>query len=131
VGLRGPPGGGRPRHPAPPLRIAAKRLRYTLEAFGEVLPGSDALLAAVAGLHNHLGTLHDADVAAARARAYAASRPGPLAGVEQGSVEAFIASRERIVARQRASLAAPWSAVVGASFRAALRRALTAADDAV
>jgi CHAD domain-containing protein len=113
------------------LRIAAKHLRYTLEAFGEVLPGADALLAAVAGLQNHLGTLHDANVAAAKARAYAASRRGPLAGIERGSVEAFIASRQGIVTRQRASLATPWSAVVGPSFRAALYRALAAADEAV
>jgi CHAD domain-containing protein len=113
------------------LRIAAKHLRYTLEAFREVLPGADALLAAVAALQNHLGALHDADVASARARAYTASRPGSLAGAERAAVEAFITSRERIVAGQRASLAAPWSAVAAPRFRDTLRRALAAKDEAI
>ena len=113
------------------LRIAAKHLRYTLEAFREVLPGADALLAAVAALQNHLGALHDADVASARARAYTASRFGSLAGAERAAVEAFITSRERIVAGQRASLAAPWSAVAAPRFRDTLRRALAAKDEAI
>ena len=98
------------------LRIAAKRLRYTLEAFGEVLPAAQAPLALVVDLQNHLGTLHDADVAAAKARDYAASCALRPSSAERGVVDAYIASCESVVARQRASLAAPWTAVVAPSF---------------
>src|SRR5579883_2605520 len=45
------------------LRIAAKRLRYTLEIFGEILPASVApLLKEVEQIQEELGSLHDSDV---------------------------------------------------------------------
>ena len=61
------------------LRIAGKRLRYTLEFFREVL-GADAttLIARVTALQDHLGMLHDADVAAHLARDFLA---GSAAGL--------------------------------------------------
>jgi len=46
------------------LRIECKRLRYTLEFFGEVLgPEAKEVIAEVVRLQDHLGDLHDADVA--------------------------------------------------------------------
>jgi inorganic triphosphatase YgiF len=45
------------------LRIATKRLRYTLEIFGEILPPSVApLLEEVEQIQEELGALHDSDV---------------------------------------------------------------------
>ncbi len=46
------------------LRIECKRLRYALEFFREVLgPDAEAVIARVVRLQDHLGNLHDADVA--------------------------------------------------------------------
>jgi CHAD domain-containing protein len=46
------------------LRIDLKRLRYSLEFFREVLgPEADAVIKEVVVLQDHLGNLHDADVA--------------------------------------------------------------------
>jgi CHAD domain-containing protein len=46
------------------LRIAYKRLRYTVEAFGDVLPGDLAVLAQPAArFQGRLGELHDVDMA--------------------------------------------------------------------
>jgi len=51
------------------LRIATKWLRYGLEFFGETLgPDCARLLARVVALQDHLGSLHDADVATKLAR---------------------------------------------------------------
>ncbi len=45
------------------LRIAAKRLRYTLEIFGEILPPAVApFLKEVEQIQEELGALHDSDV---------------------------------------------------------------------
>ncbi|HZU14408.1 MAG TPA: CHAD domain-containing protein [Chloroflexota bacterium] len=46
------------------LRIAAKRLRYSLETFDVCFPGNDALIAAdrVRALQDILGRIHDLDV---------------------------------------------------------------------
>ncbi len=45
------------------LRIAAKRLRYTLEIFADVLPSeSGALLEEITQVQEELGALHDTDV---------------------------------------------------------------------
>lgn len=52
------------------LRIAYKRLRYTVEMFASVLPSDLAALAQPASRHqSRLGQLHDADVAIASVRA--------------------------------------------------------------
>jgi inorganic triphosphatase YgiF len=45
------------------LRIAAKRLRYTLEVFEEVLPAaSHAIVKELTSVQDELGELHDSDV---------------------------------------------------------------------
>jgi len=45
------------------LRIAAKRLRYTLEVFEEVLPGTcQPIVEELAQIQDELGALHDSDV---------------------------------------------------------------------
>lgn len=109
------------------LRISAKWLRYTLEFFGEALgPGSNTLLEKVAALQDHLGCLHDADVAAKLARDVLVARAGRLSKVERNAIGTYLRSREREVARRRRSLGPVWRAVSGASFRLALGRAIAA-----
>ena len=109
------------------LRIAAKWLRYALEFFGEALgPGSNMLLEKVAALQDHLGCLHDADVAAKLAREVLVARAGQLSKVERDAIGAYLRTREREVARRRRSLGPVWRAVNGASFRLALGRAIAA-----
>jgi len=109
------------------LRIAGKRLRYTLEFFREVL-GADApaLIARVTTLQDHLGYLHDADVAAHLAREFLA---GSAAGLSPETIQAvgrYLASREKEVARLRRTLPAAWRPLVGEPFRRALGRAVSA-----
>ncbi|HEU6439531.1 MAG TPA: CHAD domain-containing protein [Terriglobales bacterium] len=109
------------------LRIAAKWLRYALEFFGEALgPGSSILLEKVAALQDHLGCLHDADVAAKLARDVLVARAGQLSKVERYAIGTYLRTREREVARRRRSLGPVWRAVNGASFRHALGRATAA-----
>ena len=91
------------------LRIAGKRLRYTLEFFREVL-GADAttLIARVTALQDHLGLLHDADVAAHLAREFLASSAAGLSAETIQAVGRYLASREKEVARLRRTLPAVW-----------------------
>jgi hypothetical protein len=45
------------------MRIAAKRLRYTLELFTPVMnPGADKLLAVIEEVQERIGSIHDCDV---------------------------------------------------------------------
>ncbi|MGA3056907.1 MAG: CHAD domain-containing protein [Candidatus Limnocylindrales bacterium] len=109
------------------LRIAAKRLRYALEFFGETLgPDSTRLLERVVALQDHLGCLHDADVAAKLARDVLVARAGQLTKPETEAIGAFLHSREREVARRRRAVGPIWRAVAGAPFRRALGRATAA-----
>ena len=53
------------------LRIAAKRLRYTIEFVREPLgPDAAPLIARIVSLQDHLGFMNDAEVAATMARAF-------------------------------------------------------------
>ena len=109
------------------LRIAAKWLRYAMEFFGEALgPGGNLLLEKVVALQDHLGCLHDADVAAKLARDVLIARAGRLSKIERDAIGTYLRTREREVARRRRSLGPVWRAVSGASFRLALGRAMAA-----
>jgi triphosphatase len=109
------------------LRIATKWLRYALEFFGETLgPDCERLLARVAALQDHLGLLHDADVATKLARDLLVARSGELSKPETEAIGAYLRSREREVARLRRGLGPIWRAVNGAPFRRALGRATAA-----
>ncbi|HEX7543411.1 MAG TPA: CHAD domain-containing protein [Candidatus Limnocylindrales bacterium] len=109
------------------LRIAAKWLRYELEFFGETLgPDGPRLLERVVALQDHLGSLHDADVAAKLARDVLVARAGELTRPEAEAIGGYMHSNERELARRRRTLGPIWRAVTGAPFRRALGRATAA-----
>ena len=78
------------------LRIAAKWLRYTLEFVREAL-GRDAgpVIERVVALQDHLGWLHDADVAAGLARAFLVEHAGDLTEQESAAIGRYLVDRER------------------------------------
>jgi CHAD domain-containing protein len=68
------------------LRIAAKRLRYSLEVFEEFLPREcQAIVQELAQLQEELGLLHDSDVIIAllRLQGSGATPAGPLADTDE------------------------------------------------
>ncbi len=107
------------------LRIAAKRLRYTIEFFEPALGAeAPALVERVVRLQDHLGGLHDADVAAGLARKLLAESHGSMSAAEASAIAAYLRSREREVARLRRSLRGVYRTVAGATFRRALARSV-------
>lgn len=109
------------------LRIAAKRLRYSLEFFREVLgPEAGPLIERVTRLQDHLGLLNDADVAARLAREFLVASAARLAPPTIEAVGRYLGARDRDVARLRRSLPAAWRPMAAESFRRALGRAVSA-----
>jgi CHAD domain-containing protein len=105
------------------LRIASKRLRYSLEFVQEAL-GDEALplIARVTDLQDQLGLMNDADVAGAMARTFLVEHASGLSPVESAAIGRYLVDREREVGRLRRSVGAPWRRVAGATFRRALGR---------
>ena len=109
------------------LRIAAKWLRYTLEFFREALgPEVEVLIPRVVALQDHLGLLHDADVAIAMTRQYLVARAGSLSRDETLAIGGYLSARERDLARLRRTMGVPWRGVAGAPFRRLMGRAVAA-----
>ena len=109
------------------LRIAGKWLRYTLEFVREALGDESApLIARVTALQDHLGLLNDADVCAARARAFLLEHSGELSDLESAAIGRYLVSREREVIRLQRSVGPAWRGVVGIGFRRALGRVVAA-----
>lgn len=103
------------------LRIDAKRLRYTLEFFKEVLPpGVDLLIARVTELQDHLGLLNDADVAAHMTRDYLATHASRLPAASREAIGFYLASREAEIARLRRLVPPIWRRLLGSQFRRTL-----------
>ncbi len=105
------------------LRIAGKWLRYTLEFVREALgPESAPLIARVTVLQDHLGLMHDADVAASLSRAFLVEHAGDLSPLEGAAIGRYLINREREVARLKRTIGGPWRGVAGVGFRRALGR---------
>ena len=105
------------------LRIAAKWLRYTLEFVREAL-GRDAgpVIEKVVALQDHLGWLHDADVAANLARGYLVEHAGRLSEAESAAIGRYLVDRERELARLRRTVGPAWRGVASLAFRRSLGR---------
>jgi CHAD domain-containing protein len=109
------------------LRITSKWLRYTIEFVRECLgPDSAALIARVVALQDHLGLMHDADVAAAMTRAFLVEGAGRLSEAETAAIGRYLVDREREVVRLRRTVGPTWRAIVGVTFRRGLGRAIAA-----
>jgi CHAD domain-containing protein len=108
------------------LRIAAKWLRYTLEFFREALgPEVDQLIPRVVALQDHIGWLHDADVAIALTHQFLASNAGRLDQAETEVVAAYLQNRELDLERLRRTIDPPWQGVDGVEARRLLGRAVS------
>lgn len=105
------------------LRIAGKWLRYTLEFHRDAL-GSEAtgLIAPVTALQDHLGLLHDADVAADIVRAFLVDRGSTLSDAERAAVTRYLGDREQQVEGLRRGVLSAWRGVAGLTFRRRLGR---------
>ena len=109
------------------LRIAAKWLRYSLEFVREALgPETGLLIERVVALQDHLGMLHDADVAASLARTFLVEHSEHLSPEETAAIGRYLVQRERDVARLRRTVGTPWRGVAGLAFRRRLGRSLAA-----
>jgi len=109
------------------LRIAVKRLRYTLESLRQPLePASTRLLRRVVDLQDRLGDLRDFAAAADRAeqRVLVGSE---LTKDQRTAVVRFARHLRRRADTSRRSLPRSWAAVRGPRFRADLGRALVSA----
>jgi CHAD domain-containing protein len=105
------------------LRIAGKRLRYAIEFFREPLgPEAGMLVERVTAMQDHLGMLHDADVAAGLARAYLVRHSAHLAPAAVDAIGGYLREREREVTRLRRTLGPTWRRVTSVEFRRALGR---------
>jgi CHAD domain-containing protein len=109
------------------LRIAAKRLRYTVEFVREALgPEAPALISRVVALQDHLGMMNDAEVAAHFARAFLVDHAGDLTDTQTAAISRYLVARERDVARLKRTVGVPWRGVSSLTFRRALGRTIAA-----
>jgi CHAD domain-containing protein len=105
------------------LRIAAKRLRDSLDLLGDVVGPSRVLLTdRLVALQDHLGATNDAAVTARAVRAFLEGRHQRLTAAEGTEIAAYLADRERTVARLRRGVGRPWRAVDGITFARRLSR---------
>ncbi len=104
------------------LRIDCKRLRYTLEFFREVLPPeAEPLISQVVQVQDHLGDLHDADVAIQLVREFIRRRerkarrrkaPADLQGAYR-----FLEAKEAERVNLQRSFPGLWLELRGSAFR--------------
>ncbi|HEY4190856.1 MAG TPA: CHAD domain-containing protein [Candidatus Limnocylindrales bacterium] len=106
------------------MRIEAKKLRYTLEAFEGALEPGPTLIKEVTALQDAAGEMHDAIVAGARARSMLEA--GELHGRERDAVEAFAALQDGRVRHDRPIVRRNLAAVRGRAFRESIGRAIAA-----
>ena len=109
------------------VRIDAKRLRYTLESFREVLPAATGdLIAKVTALQDHLGILNDADIAAHLVRDHLMANAPRLSAGSQQALASYLASREGIVGTMRRGLSTHWRPITAPTTRRALASIIAA-----
>jgi CHAD domain-containing protein len=105
------------------LRIEAKRLRYTLEAFQEVLgPDISVVIDEIKALQDHLGDLQDARVASTLIHDYItqADEQEPMSGILE-----YLMSREEEKQTLLAAVAERWSIFTRSEIRRALALAVS------
>jgi CHAD domain-containing protein len=105
------------------LRVEAKRLRDDLEFLADVL-GDDRgwLTERLVALQDHLGTMNDALIAAGAVRTFLQARHHRLTPEQNAEIVAYLADREREVARLKRTSLRPWRPVAGITFARRLGR---------
>jgi len=115
------------------VRIAAKRLRYTLEFFEEVLgPEAHALIDQMKRLQDHLGEIQDDVVAVTVLRDFLTwgtwrhreGVPTPRAPVLAPGVASYLAARQRDLAQRLEEFPSHWAEFSDGSFTRKLAAAL-------
>ena len=104
------------------MRIAAKKLRYTLEAFEDALEPGAKLVTEVTALQDAAGEMHDAIVAADRGRSTIDAID--VRGRERTAVTAFARAQDRRAETRRPVIARCLASVRGRPFRESLGRAI-------
>ena len=108
------------------LRIAGKRLRYTLEYFAEVLPvSSRALITGVTEMQDHLGLMNDAHVAATLTRDWLNAHAAEVSAASREAVGLYLESREDEAERCRRTFRPIWRRMAGPTFRRTLGAVVT------
>jgi len=100
------------------LRISAKKMRYSLEAFRDVLDDSAAtdFIERLRTIQDNLGEMNDASVAAREGASWLTSTAGADAPPEQRvAVARYIGQSEGAVARKRADFASLWPPLAASS----------------
>jgi CHAD domain-containing protein len=102
------------------LRIETKRLRYVLEFFEGLLDSqAKEVIKRAVLVQDHLGALHDADVACALIGAYQQART-----VEDAGAAAYLASRQADRDRLAATFGEVWGGLIAPETRRLLARAV-------
>jgi CHAD domain-containing protein len=104
------------------MRIAAKKLRYTLEAFEEALQPGPSLIASVTALQDAGGEMQDAIVARDRARAFADE--DELRERQREAIRSFANLQDRRAEQCRPTVATCLARVRSRGFRDSLGRAV-------
>ena len=108
------------------LRIEAKRLRYLLESFSEVLgPGIGEAVEDVIALQDHTGELHDVDVTIGLLRHFLLHSPHATVNpAVAASVKGYLKVNQARLRSLRRGIKRPWRRVAGKRFRSVLARAV-------
>ncbi len=115
------------------LRITGKRLRYTLEFFREVLGEAiDEVIQTVVALQDHLGALHDADVARLLLEEYLTKLRGSAHDREEGiesdgieGIEAYLEDRRQALLHLQQTFPDVWQHITSAETRRRLALAVS------
>lgn len=111
------------------LRIEGKRLRYALEFFSDVLDaGVPVLLERLVALQDHLGELHDADVARQMVVDFITQQTGRIetladtAALQEAT--AYLSALQARIAERHAHVLERWQPVIAPEFRQGLAEAV-------
>ena len=104
------------------VRIAAKKLRYTLEAFEDALRPGTILIEQVTALQDAAGEMHDAIVAGERARAMLGK--GNLRRRERSAIDEFATAQGQRAQGLRPAIARTLRTIRSRGFRNRLGRAV-------
>ena len=105
------------------MRLAAKRLRYTLEAFEDAFERAVTLAEEVTSLQDAAGDMHDAIVAQERARSFLDQ--AALHAEQTTAIRAFATAQAHRAELARTTVARRLSAVRSQRFRSALTEAIS------